>query len=244
MVCEHVVPAPRVRHVKLVFVRAPGEFEDVAAVGRRSEDCALRVAAVPESALHILLPAYGFQRVVITRVSAGVVLIIKGVLSQLVKAHNNFCDFARVGTWTAPTAGAWVAPTIYEACKVASLVDAVRLRVAATHPTAIAGRASPGASQTCICIWKAITRSPGRTVSRIEGRVALPGATNEQLVRVGEGGRVLPSRRGGKRSGASCGTSDEGVWGNRAASSVLRGRSDQMWGGQGTRAGSARKTWQ
>eukprot|EP00964_Phaeocystis_antarctica_P070686 scaffold43062_cov49-Phaeocystis_antarctica.AAC.2 len=44
---------------------------------------------------------------------------------------------------------------------------------------------------------RACTRTPGRTVNRIEGRVALPGATDEQLVRVGQGARALPKRRGG-----------------------------------------------
>ena len=254
MVREHVVPAPKDRHVKLVLIRAPGEFEDVADVGHGSED----VAVVDESALHVFVPdfrqvvvalwrsnrrtggfvvlyrarreviarvpvraAYGFQLVGNHLVFAGLVLIIEGILAFDVKGHIDFCDFAGVGTWTA-----WDALVVN--------VEAVRLRVAATHPAAIAGRASPGASQTCICIWKAITRTPGRTVHRTEGRAALPGATNEQLVRVGQRGRVLPKRReGASEAGRAAGRAMRGRVGQPRCKQCAQGQVRPDVGGQG-----------
>ena len=53
---------------------------------------------------------------------------------------------------------------------------------------------------------RAITRTPGRTVNRNEGRVALPGATDKQLVGVGQGGCILPrvDRRGKRARGTRC----------------------------------------
>ena len=73
MVCEHVVPAPKDRHVKLVLIRAPGEFEDVADVGHRSED----VAVVDESALHVFVPDFRTVAVVaLWRVNRRTVAVI------------------------------------------------------------------------------------------------------------------------------------------------------------------------
>ena len=102
------------------------------------------------------------------------------------------------------------------------LVLAFRVEVTRARPTI------PGAGRK----HKAFTWSPTRSVNRIEGRVALPGATDEHFFRVGQGVRTLPSRRESKRSGVSCGPSDGRVWGNRTTSSVHGERSDQRWGGR------------
>ena len=103
------------------------------------------------------------------------------------------------------------------------LVLAFRVEVTRARP------ASPGAGRK----HKAFTWSPTRTVSKIEGRVALPGATDEQLVRVGQGVPVLPNRREGNEAGRAAGRATGGC-GATALQAACTGAGPTRGGGQGT----------
>ena len=104
------------------------------------------------------------------------------------------------------------------------LVLAFRVEVTRARP------ASPGAGQK----HEAFTWSPTRTVSKIEGRVALPGATDEQLVRVGQGVPVLPNRREGNEAGRAAGRATGGCGATAALQAACTGAGPTRGGGQGT----------
>eukprot|EP00964_Phaeocystis_antarctica_P005391 scaffold2947_cov67-Phaeocystis_antarctica.AAC.8 len=72
-------------------------------------------------------------------------------------------------------------------------------------------------------------------MSRTEGRVARPRATDQQLVGNGQGVCVLPSRKEGTRCGVSCRPGDGRAWACGGASGMHGSGPTQACGGQGPR---------
>eukprot|EP00964_Phaeocystis_antarctica_P117124 scaffold80963_cov72-Phaeocystis_antarctica.AAC.1 len=74
-------------------------------------------------------------------------------------------------------------------------------------------------------ISRAASRTPARAVaSRGEGRGARPRATDEQLVGIGQGVCVLPSRKAGVRCGARCGPRGGRIWAGGSARAACTAR--------------------